>query len=130
MAGAAKRLNAQPTGHAHLGAKVTVGSHFYDVLPGTTPDASYDLAKADGVVWIDDLHALHAGVKALQGSFSLPFDGWLLKQGEKVSIESATVAGDFREVLKHIIHLDPIAEFTQGGMCPKVWVDGLAITGE
>jgi len=129
-AGTAQRLQTQPTGHANLGAKVTVSSHFYDVLPGTQPNTSYDRNQADGVVWIDTLHALHAGVKALQGSFSLPFDGWLLKQGEKISIESATVAGDFRELLKHIIYLEPTAEFTPGGMCPYIWVDGLAITGE
>ncbi len=129
-AGTAKRLNCSPTGHANLGAKVTVSSHFYDVLPGPSSDPTYDLQTADGVIWIDDLHALHAGVKALQGSFSLPFDGWLVKNGEKISIESATVAGDFRTLLKNIVYLDPVAEFTQGGMCPKVWVDGLAITGE
>ncbi len=129
-AGTAKRLNAKPTGHANLGAKVTIGSHFYDVLPGAKADTNYDLTRADGVVWIDDLHALHAGVKALQGSFSLPFDGWLLKNGEKISIESATVAGDFRSLLNSIVYLEPVAEFTQGGMCPKVWADGLAITGE
>lgn len=129
-AGTAKRLQAQPTGHANMGSKVTVSSHFYDVLPGRDANSRFNMATADGVVFIDDLHALHAGVKALQGSFSLPFDGWLLKNGEKISIESATVAGDFRAVLKQIVHLDPVAKFTQGGVCPCVWVDGLAITGE
>ncbi|MDS3861415.1 TldD/PmbA family protein [Thermosynechococcaceae cyanobacterium BACA0444] len=129
-AGTAKRLQAQPTGHANMGAKVTVSSHFYDVSPGREANSSYNLATVDGVVYVDDLHALHAGVKALQGSFSLPFDGWLLKNGERISIESATVAGDFRAVLKQIVHLDPVAQFTQGGFCPLVWVDGLAITGE
>jgi PmbA protein len=81
-------------------------------------------------VFIDDLQALHAGVNALQGSFSLPFDGWLVNQGEKVSIESATVAGDFREVLKAIVHVEETPEILPGGVCPRVWVDGLSITGE
>lgn len=129
-AGTAQRFNCQPTGHAHLGAKVTVSGHFYDVLPGQTPDPQYQRDRADGVVWIDELHALHAGVKALQGSFSLPFDGWLLRGGEAVSIESATVAGDIRNLLQEILYLAPESEFTPYGMCPEVWVAPLAITGE
>ena len=36
---------------------------------------------------IESLNALHAGVKASQGAFSLPFDGWLMKDGERISCE-------------------------------------------
>ncbi|MDX2271387.1 MAG: TldD/PmbA family protein [Cyanobacteriota bacterium] len=126
----AQRLGSQPTGHANIGAKVTVGAHFYDVYAARQPDHPYDLAQADQVIWIDDLHALHAGVKATQGSFSLPFDGWLIQKGEKISIESATVAGDFLDVLQSIIYVDPQAELTASGVCPPIWVEGLSITGE
>jgi PmbA protein len=129
-AGTAKRLNAQPTGHANMGAKISVGAHFYHVLPGASADPGFDLAKANNVILIDDLQALHAGVKALQGSFSLPFDGWLLKDGQKISVESATVAGDFRQLLKSISHIEPMAHTTPGGICPHIWVDELSITGE
>ncbi|XFA73516.1 TldD/PmbA family protein [Thermosynechococcaceae cyanobacterium Okahandja] len=129
-AGTAQRFHCQPTGHANLGAKVTVSGHFFDVQPGQAPQAQYQRDRADSVVWIDELHALHAGVKALQGSFSLPFDGWLLRRGEAISIESATVAGDIRNLLQQILYLAPVPEFTPYGMCPEVWVAPLAITGE
>jgi len=129
-AGTAKRLNAQPTGHANIGAKVTVSSHFYHVFPGAAAEQEYSLANAENVILIDDLQALHAGVKALQGSFSLPFDGWLVKNGKLTSIESATVAGDFLELLQSIIFVEPEVELTPAGVCPRVWVDGLSITGE
>lgn len=129
-AGTAKRLNANPTGHANLGAKVTVGPHFYHILAAAPGDQSLSLATANNVVWIDELQALHAGVQSLQGSFSLPFDGWLVNQGEKVSIESATVAGDFREVLKSIVLVEAQEKLTPGGVCPPIWVEGLSITGE
>ncbi|NEQ32269.1 MAG: TldD/PmbA family protein [Leptolyngbya sp. SIO4C5] len=129
-AGTAKRLKAQPTGHADIGAKVSVGPHFYHVLPGESASSSFDLATAENVILIDDLQALHAGVNSLQGSFSLPFDGWLLNKGERVSVESATVAGDFRDVLKSIIHVEPEVEVTPGGVCPRIWIDQLSITGE
>ena len=35
-------------------------------------------------VYIEELNAIHAGVRASQGSFSLPFDGWLYKNGKKI----------------------------------------------
>jgi len=129
-AGTAKRLNAQPTGHANLGAKVTVSADFYHVFPGAPAEQEYSLDTAENVILIDDLHALHAGVSSLEGSFSLPLDGWVVNKGKKTSIDSATVAGDFRELLKSIVFVEKEAELTPGGVCPRIWVDGLSITGE
>jgi PmbA protein len=127
--GTAKRLGATPTGHANIGAKVTVGPHFYHVS-GNGGSQDLTLDTAENVVYIDELSALHAGVQALQGSFSLPFDGWLINNGNRISIESATVAGDFREVLKSIVQVDATEKLTPGGVCPHIWVDSLSITGE
>ena len=129
-AGTAKRMNTQPTGHANMGAKVTVSPHFYHVFQGAPASQSYSVATADRVIFIDDLQSLHAGVQALQGSFSLPFDGWLVENGQLTSIESATVAGDFRDLLKSIIYVETEAELTPAGVCPRIWVDELSITGE
>ncbi|MGK7873002.1 MAG: TldD/PmbA family protein [Xenococcaceae cyanobacterium] len=127
--GTAKRMSAQPTGHANIGAKVTVSPHFYHVFVGKSGSQEYSLANAENVILIDDLQALHAGVNALEGSFSLPFDGWLVEKGKLTSIEAATVAGDFLELLKSIIFVEKEAELTPGGVCPRVWVDGISITG-
>ncbi len=129
-AGTAKRMGARPNGHAGIGAKVSVGPSFYHVLPGAEAQPEFTLENAENVILIDDLQALHAGVNSLQGSFSLPFDGWLINHNERVSVDSATVAGDFRDLLKAILHIEPIVELTPGGVCPRVWVDGLSITGE
>ncbi|MEB3146226.1 MAG: metallopeptidase TldD-related protein, partial [Cylindrospermopsis raciborskii 1523720] len=90
----------------------------------------FSLQTAENVILIDDLQALHAGVKALQGSFSLPFDGWLVNNGEKISIDSATVAGDFLELLKSIVYIEKEPELTPGGVCPRIWVGELSITGD
>lgn len=128
--GTAKRLNQEPTGHANIGAKVTVGSHFYHVFPGASAQEELSLANAENVIFIDELQALHAGVKSLQGSFSLPFDGWIVEKGNLRSIESATVAGDFLELLKSIIFVEKEAELTPAGVCPRIWIDELSITGE
>ena len=128
--GTAKRLNAQPTGHANMGSKITVSPHFYHIFAGESAEQDYSLDMADNVILIDDLSALHAGVQATQGSFSLPFDGWLVQNGKRTSVESATVAGDIREVLKSIIYVEKELEFTGSGVAPRVWVDELSITGE
>ncbi len=128
--GTAKRLNAQPTGHANMGSKITVSPHFYHIFAGESAEQDYSLETADNVILIDDLSALHAGVQATQGSFSLPFDGWLVQNGKRTSVESATVAGDIREVLKSIIYVEKELEFTGSGVAPRVWVDELSITGE
>lgn len=129
-AGTAKRFNTAPTGNANIGAKVGVSSNFYHVFAGQPTQQTYHLDDAENVILIDELSALHAGVNALQGSFSLPFDGWIVNHGDMVSIDSATIAGDIRDVLKAIIFVEPDAEITPGGICPRIWVDHVAVTGE
>lgn len=129
-AGTAKRFATQPTGHANIGAKVTVSPHFYHVFPGQVSEQSYKLEEAENVILVDKLQALHAGVNALQGSFSLPFDGWLVNKDQRISIDSATVAGDFLELLNSIIFVESEPEVTPRGVCPRIWVKELSVTGE
>ena len=134
----ARAFGVAPTGHAGLGAKVSVGPDWFEI--GATPGAAGAALGLDrhtasgqggaGLVLIDSLSALHAGVKASQGSFSLPFDGWLLQGGEARSIEAATVAGDIRSLLNAIVGFEGEAKVTPDGLCPHVWVEGLSITGE
>ena len=130
----ARAFGVDPTGHAGLGAKVSVGPDWFEI--GPTPGSGggqtgLNRFQADQpLVWIDSLSALHAGVKASQGSFSLPFDGWLVEGGHCRSIEAATVAGDIRQVLQSIVGFEGEAKITPDGLCPMVWVDGLSITGE
>ena len=137
----ARAFGVAPTGHAGLGAKVSVGPDWFEV--GRTPGADggelgldrhagrgHGSAEGRGLVVIDSLSALHAGVKAAQGSFSLPFDGWLVRDGEQRSIEAATVAGDIRQLLQSIVGFEGEPEVTPGGLCPWVWVEGLSVTGE
>ncbi|GBO53058.1 TldE/PmbA protein, part of proposed TldE/TldD proteolytic complex [Pseudanabaena sp. lw0831] len=130
----AKRLNAKPTGNGSVGAKVSVSPNFFHIERSSESNASnqtiYDLATAENVILIDDLQALHAGVQASQGSFSLPFDGWLVNKGDRISVESATVAGDILELLKAIVYIEPEVKITPSGVAPQIWVEGLSITGE
>ena len=129
----ARAFGVQPTGHAGLGAKVSVGPDWFVVSSNPQVSSGNSLdhrTESAPFVLIEDLSALHAGVKATQGSFSLPFDGWFVNNGERVSVEAATVAGDIRSVLNGIAHLEADSEVTHRGVSPHVWVDGLSITGE
>ena len=116
----ARAFGVQPTGHAGLGAKVSVGPDWFVVQTSEGASSGTELDHSscnDPFVLIEDLSALHAGVKATQGSFSLPFDGWLVKGGERISVEAATVAGDIRSLLKSIVHLEQL-EVTHRGVSP------------
>jgi PmbA protein len=132
----ARAFGLGPTGHAGLGAKVSVSPDWFEVeaTPGSGGGQQgldrFAHGEAKGLVLIDSLSALHAGVKASQGAFSLPFDGWLIRGGERRSIEAATVAGDIRQVLQAIVGFEGAAKITPDGLCPHVWVEGLSITGE
>lgn len=137
----ARAFGVAPTGHAGLGAKVSVSPDWLQIGPtpgviggqqGLDRRASHPIgvSESQGLVVIESLSALHAGVKASQGSFSLPFDGWLVQGGQFQSIEAATVAGDIRQVLQSIIGFEGEPEITPDGLCPHVWVEGLSITGE
>ena len=132
----ARAFGVTPTGHAGMGAKVSVSPDWFEVGPTPGSDGGaqgLNRFASDGgpdLVVIDSLSALHAGVKASQGSFSLPFDGWLIRNGESRSIEAATVAGDIRHLLKNIIGFEGEAKITPDGLCSHVWVEGLSVTGE
>ena len=126
----AQRLDTKPTGHANIGSKVNIRPHYYHVISNQQANFECNLNMVKNVVFIDKLQALHAVVNSLQGSFSLPFEGWLVNNGNFVSIDSATIAGDFLKLLNSIIHVESEPEITPKGICPKIWVDNLSITGD
>lgn len=130
----ARAFNVMPTGHAGLGSKVSVGADWLEVRASREYDFEsnnlHHKKTNETFVLVESLNALHAGVKPSQGSFSLPFDGWLVKQGEAISIEAATIAGDIKTVLENIIHIEKEEKITPQGVSPHVWVNELSITGE
>ena len=130
----AKVFKTDPTGHAGLGSKVSVSPDWLVVEKSNNSSSLDDNLKCEEYleqyIYIEELNAIHAGVKASQGSFSLPFDGWLINNGEKISIESATVAGDFKSLLNNIINIESNQITTTNGISPHVWINELSITGD
>ena len=130
----ARKFGVNPTGHAGLGAKVSVSPDWLVVSKSFTEidkDESLNIKNTHKeFVQIDELSAIHSGVKASQGSFSLPFDGWIVKNGKKTSIEAATVAGDILKILNSIVKIENEQIVTHQGISPHVWVENVSITGE
>lgn len=121
----AKAFSTKSTGHARVAAKMSVGPWFYNVDGGSGLGGS-----AENCIWVEELQALHAGVNALQGSFSLPFQGFRILNGQKQSLEGVTVAGDILTLLKSVIALGDSQERAPNGACPAVAVSELSITCE
>ena len=130
----ARKFGVKPTGHAGLGAKVSVSPDWLVVSKSESEmDKDESLSIKNTIkeyILIDELSAIHSGVKASQGSFSLPFDGWIVKDGKKTSIEAATVAGDILKVLSSIVKIEDEQIVTHQGISPHVWVENMSITGE
>ncbi len=130
----ARKFGVKPTGHAGLGAKVSVSSDWLVVSKSESEmDKDESLSIKNTIkeyILIDELSAIHSGVKASQGSFSLPFDGWIVNDGKKTSIEAATVAGDILKVLSSIVKIEDEQIVTHQGISPHVWVENMSITGE
>ena len=130
----ARKFGVKPTGHAGLGAKVSVSPDWLVVSKSESDkdkDGSLSIKNTiKEYILIDELSAIHSGVKASQGSFSLPFDGWIVNDGKKTSIEAATVAGDILKVLSSIVKIEDEQIVTHQGISPHVWVENMSITGE
>lgn len=126
----AKKMNAKLTGNAVMGAKVGVSEHFLNIQASSAEACKWGLDNAPSdFIYIDKLQALHAGIQALQGSFSLPFEGFIYRGGESKSIEQGVAAGDIKEVLKSIVNIGKGQVVTPSGTASEVWVENLSITG-
>ena len=130
----ARKFGVKPTGHAGLGAKVSVSPDWL-IISNSNSEMDKDECLSikntqKEYILIDELSAIHSGVKASQGSFSLPFDGWIVNNGKKTSIEAATVAGDILNVLNSIVKIENEQIVTHQGISPHVWVENISITGE
>ncbi len=130
----ARQFGVKPTGHAGLGAKVSVSPDWLVVGKcKNNLDKDHNLTIKNTLkeyILIDELSALHSGVKASQGSFSLPFDGWIVNDGKRTSIDAATVAGDILKILNSIIKIEDEQIVTHQGISPHIWVEDVSITGE
>jgi PmbA protein len=123
----AKKLGLPATGHASFSSKPSTSPYFLCVESSNEIVGDFD---EKNYVYVDEVNSLHAGINHGLGTFSLPFEGWIVQDGAKTSIGAAVVAGDFRELLKNIVRLGPTAHLEISGVCPDIYVKSLKITGD
>lgn len=126
----ARIFETTPTGHAVTGSRPGASTHFYDIRRSNENVCEERLMEEQpSLVCIENVNSLHAGIQALQGSFSLPVDGWFLKNGKKTSFESAVISGDILDLLQNITYMSQEREALQAGICPHVWTNGIKVSG-
>jgi len=129
----AARAGKKTTGNASrtVGSPISVSpSIIYIEKCDNTPDDLY--AAAQTGVLITELNGLHAGANFVTGDFSLQSAGYLIKNGKKAEpIKSFAVAGNFYDMLKHIIMIADDLEFGYSRFAsPSVLVDNLTVSGK
>ena len=104
----AKKDGVSSTGHggrhSYKGALQVSPSNFF-VDPGKESFEALYSSMDEGII-ITDLAGMHSGADPISGDFSLAADGFYVKDGKIVGPTNLmTVAGNFFDVLKDVIHV-------------------------
>ena len=126
----AKLLGKQTTGNASSATGIEPKGLY--IAPGSLSNEELLRKLGDGL-YLTSLQGLHAGANVQSGDFSLQADGFLVKDGVKVSpIKNFTVAGNFFQLLKQVADVSSEVKFGVGSDfgAPDVLFTGLAISGK
>ncbi|MEA3423701.1 MAG: metallopeptidase TldD-related protein [Bacillota bacterium] len=134
----AKKMNSENTGNAiRSGVKSSLGiSHtnlFIKPSQGTLEEMIKEMGNG---ILIIELQALHSGLNAISGDFSLPAQGYLIESGEIVgTVDNITIAGNIMDVFNNVEKIGEDLEFylpnNMGSVgSPSVMVKDIDITGK
>nr|MDD6336201.1 TldD/PmbA family protein [bacterium] len=129
-AGVKTTANAQRYGYT--GGIGIAPSNFY-LAPGVSTPQDMMAGMGRGL-YVCEVSGLHAGCNTVSGDFSLLAKGFWIENGVKAApVVQVTVAGNFIDMLSHIVSLgnDLIFSPASGSSfgSPTVWVDALAVAG-
>lgn len=129
----AKKADAQPTGNASRSYKSASSPSlsFLYVEPG---EKDFDglLAEVGDGILITGLQGLHSGLNPISGDYSLPADGFLIKDGKKDRpVNQITIAGNIIDTLKRISEVGSDSKLTMNvNYVPSVIIDDIPVSGE
>ena len=134
----AKKMKLENTGNAIRGSiKSSLGiSHtnlFIKPDRGTLEEMIKEMKNG---ILIIELQALHSGLNAISGDFSLPAQGYLIKSGEIVgAVDNITIAGNIMDVFNNVEKIGDDLEFylpnNMGSVgSPSIMVKDINITGK
>ena len=126
----AKLLGRETTGNAADATHIEPKGLYF--APGTLTNAELLKKLGDGI-YLTSLQGLHAGANVQSGDFSLQADGFLVKDGEKVSpIKNFTVADNFDQLLKKVDAISSEVKFGMGSDfgSPEILFTDVAVSGK
>ena len=126
----AKLLGKETTGNAADATHIEPKGLYF--APGNLSNAELLKRLGDGL-YLTSLQGLHAGANVQSGDFSLQADGFLVKDGVKVSpIKNFTVADNFYQLLKKVDAISNQVKFGVGSDfgSPEILFTGVAVSGK
>ena len=126
----AKLLGKETTGNAADATHIEPKGLYF--APGNLTNAELLKKLGDGI-YLTSLQGLHAGANVQSGDFSLQADGFLVKDGVKVSpIKNFTVADNFYQLLKKVDAISNQVKFGVGSDfgSPEILFTGVAVSGK
>lgn len=126
----AKLLGKETTGNAADATHIEPKGLYF--APGTLTNAELLKKLGDGL-YLTSLQGLHAGANVQSGDFSLQADGFLVKDGVKVSpIKNFTVADNFYQLLKKVDAISSEVRFGVGSDfgSPEILFTDVAVSGK
>ena len=126
----AKLLGRETTGNAADATHIEPKGLYF--APGTLTNAELLKKLGDGI-YLTSLQGLHAGANIQSGDFSLQADGFLVKDGVKVSpIKNFTVADNFYQLLKKVDAISSEVRFGMGSDfgSPEILFTDVAVSGK
>ena len=126
----AKLLGRETTGNAADATHIEPKGLYF--APGELSNAELLKKLGDGL-YLTSLQGLHAGANVQSGDFSLQADGFLVKDGVKVSpIKNFTVADNFYQLLKKVDAISSEVKFGMGSDfgSPEILFTDVAVSGK
>ncbi len=82
-------------------------------------------------IYINNISGLNSGINSQTLDFSLPCQGYLIKDGKKDKAVSMIVcAGNLQDLFEHVVDLANDSRFTSGMITPSILFKSLAISGQ
>ncbi len=132
----AAKQGVTSTGNACRGysSAITVAPTNFYFKPSDTPPESL-MARAEGGLLITELQGMHSGANQVSGDFSLSAKGYRIENGVAASpVDQITVAGNFYEMLRHVLVVGRDLEFGQPGTScygsPSLLIEQLSVAGK
>ena len=125
-----KLLGRDTTGNAADATHIEPKGLYF--APGTLTNEELLQRLGDGL-YLTSLQGLHAGANVQSGDFSLQADGFLVKDGKKVSpIKNFTVADNFYQLLKKVDALSSEVKFGIGSDfgSPEILFTDVSVSGK